>query len=61
MDILLARFNMPMNTLHLLCRLTQSKKAREKHGAFHRLLLLLENTQIDNERSKTKNLVTISN
>ena len=61
MDILLARLNMPMNTLHSLCRLIQSKKARERHDAFHRLLLLLENTQIDNERCKTKNLPTISN
>ena len=61
MDILLVRLNMPMNTMNSLCRLIQSKKFRERHNAFHALLALLKNTQIVNERNKTKNLPTISN
>ncbi|CAF3993397.1 unnamed protein product [Rotaria sordida] len=61
MDILLVRFNMPIDTLNSLNHLIQSKKAHERHNGLNKLILLLKNTQINNEKSKIKNLSTISN
>ncbi|CAF1511581.1 unnamed protein product, partial [Rotaria sordida] len=61
MDILLVRFNMPIDTLNSLNHLIQSKKAHERHNGLNKLILLLKNTQINNEKSKIKNLPTISN
>ncbi|CAF3890479.1 unnamed protein product, partial [Rotaria sordida] len=61
MDILLIRFNMPIDTLNSLNHLIQSKKTHERHNGLNKLILLLKNTQINNEKSKIKNLPTISN
>ena len=54
MGILLVRFNMPIDTLNSLNHLIQSKKAHERHNGLNKLILLLKNTQINNEKSKIK-------
>ncbi|CAF2799981.1 unnamed protein product [Rotaria sp. Silwood2] len=61
MDIHFVRCNIPTDTLNLLNRLIQSKKAYERHDGLSKLILLLKNTQINHEKSQIKNLPTISN
>lgn len=60
MNILFARINIPNDTLNILQRLIQSKKAHERHDGVQKLILLLENTQINNKKSKTIHIQTIS-
>ncbi|CAF3201556.1 unnamed protein product [Rotaria socialis] len=61
MEILLVRLNMPTDTMNTLNRLIQSKKPHERTNGVNRFILLLKNTQINNAKSKTMNLPTISN
>ncbi|CAF3967140.1 unnamed protein product [Rotaria sp. Silwood1] len=61
MDILLVHLKMPTDTLNSFNRLIQSKKAYERQNGLQKLILLLKNTQINNEKSNIKNLPTISN
>jgi hypothetical protein len=62
MNIIFARLNMPTDTLNSLQRLIQSKKAHERHDGLQRLLSLLKNTQMNNEKNKIyHHLPTISN
>jgi hypothetical protein len=61
MNILFARLNMPNDTLNSLQRLIQSRKAHERHDGLQKLLLLLRNTQINNEKNKINYLPTMSN
>jgi len=60
MNILFARLNMPPDTLNSLQCLIQSKKAHERHDGLQKLLLLLKNTQMNNEKNKINHLPTIS-
>ena len=60
LTILFVRLNMPDDIIKSLHRLIQSKKGQERHAGVEKLLLLLNNTQMINTRSKTIHLPTIS-
>jgi hypothetical protein len=61
LDILFTRVNLPIDTLNSLNRLIQSRKTNERQDGLHKLLLLLKNSQINNENYQINNLPTISN
>ncbi|CAF2974271.1 unnamed protein product [Rotaria sp. Silwood2] len=54
MNKFLVRLDMATDTLSLLNRIIQSKKAREQHDGLRKLLLLLKNIPINREKVKLR-------
>lgn len=52
---------MPNDSLKSIQHLTQSKKPLEKNEGLEKLIVLLSNTQMTNERMQNNHLPTISN